>query len=341
MKILNITYNKGDGGLEEMYLRFNSAFKALKWQVAGLMPKSAKLRSKVANQGIQVICNNAISSSMSAYNPFAVLSLRKQIKKFKPDIVILHNGRALPLIKKAIKNDCKLLVVHHGGKTKNLEGANNIACIANYMLEELSNSLMSAPNLYYLPNFIEGIEPVKKRKSKSDVLNVGFIGRLEKEKGADILIQAASEMPGAVCLYVAGDGSKKEELIEKAKSLGVKANFIGWVSGEGKQKFFSNIDVLAVPSRHEPFGLVILEGWAAGIPVVASRTKGAQELIKDNKNGLLFSLEDAYSLKDALCHVAFEENEKMLAEASTSLSNYSKDEFGKKLEELCYKVKLS
>ena len=310
MKILNITYNKGDGGLEEIYLRFNSAFKALKCQVTCLMPESAKLRSKTASQGVEVICNNAISSSMSAYNPFAVLSLRKQIKKFKPDIVILHNGRALPLIKKAIKNDCKLLVVHHGGKTKNLEGANNIACISNYMLEELSNSLMSAPNLYHLPNFIEGVEPVRKLKSKNDVLNVGFIGRLEKEKGVDILIQAVSEMPDPLCLHIAGDGSEKEELIEKAKSLGVKANFIGWVSGEGKQQFFSNIDVLAVPSRHEPFGLVILEGWAAGIPVVASRTKGAQELIKDERNGLLFELEDASSLRDALFHVAFKENKK-------------------------------
>ena len=64
-------------------------------------------------------------------------------------------------------------------------------------------------------------------------------------------------------------------------------------------------EVLIVPSRSETFGLVILEAWAAGTPVLASRTSGACELVEEGKTGLLFGINDEAGFLKALGEILF------------------------------------
>jgi hypothetical protein len=62
-------------------------------------------------------------------------------------------------------------------------------------------------------------------------------------------------------------------------------------------------DALAVPSRYEPFGTVVIEGWAAGVPVVAARATGPAGTIEDGETGLLVPVDDAPALATALRRV--------------------------------------
>jgi glycosyltransferase involved in cell wall biosynthesis len=79
---------------------------------------------------------------------------------------------------------------------------------------------------------------------------------------------------------------------------GIPASFEGWVA---PTNIFDQIDILVVPSIwREPFGRVCIEGFAAGVPVLASNIGGLATIVKDNRNGFLFSLGDTDHLAKIL-----------------------------------------
>ncbi|HEX6199823.1 MAG TPA: glycosyltransferase, partial [Thermoanaerobaculia bacterium] len=102
-----------------------------------------------------------------------------------------------------------------------------------------------------------------------------FLGRLVGQKGLGTLLEAFARLPGGsgLRLVVAGDGRRRGELERRAAELGVgsRVSFLGWVAGALKAWLLQNSLCAAVPSHGgEAFGLVALESFAAGRPVVAS-----------------------------------------------------------------------
>lgn len=89
----------------------------------------------------------------------------------------------------------------------------------------------------------------------------------------------------------------RDTLLRKVKALGLEKAvlFTGGLPPNDPRLLglYQGARAMVLPSQAEPFGLVILEAWAAGTPVLASRTSGARSLIKDGENGWLFELEDA------------------------------------------------
>ena len=118
-----------------------------------------------------------------------------------------------------------------------------------------------------------------------------FCGRLAWQKGPDILIEAIpcvlKEHPGAKFVLV-GDGDMRQGLQARAQHLGIwhAVRFLGYRNGAELVRLFKACDVVCVPSRNEPFGIVVLEGWSANKPVVVTENGGAGELIMHEKNGL-------------------------------------------------------
>lgn len=132
---------------------------------------------------------------------------------------------------------------------------------------------------------------------------VGFVGRLERVKGCDLFLEAASMVAAArpdVSFIVAGTGSQVDALQGSALHLGLadSLTFLGYV--DDAAGLMSRLDVLVVPSRSEASGLVAMEGMAIGIPVVASRVGGLVDVIDDGVDGLLVEPEDAYALAGAV-----------------------------------------
>jgi glycosyltransferase involved in cell wall biosynthesis len=103
-----------------------------------------------------------------------------------------------------------------------------------------------------------------------------------------------------VHLALAGEGPERAALEALARELGIgsRVAFLGWRGDVGA--LLSASAVLVVPSRVEPLGNVVLEGFAAIRPVVAAAADGPRELIEDGRNGLLVPIGDDATLAQAI-----------------------------------------
>jgi glycosyltransferase involved in cell wall biosynthesis len=121
------------------------------------------------------------------------------------------------------------------------------------------------------------------------------VGRLSEEKGVDTVLGA---LPPSTPLIVAGDGPERLKLIRMKPA---SAEFIGAVDGSVVPEILANARALLVPSRcYEGQPRIILEAFAAGVPVLASRVGGLPELVRDGVNGVLIDLDDTVGWRAAL-----------------------------------------
>ncbi len=117
-----------------------------------------------------------------------------------------------------------------------------------------------------------------------------FVGRMALQKGPDLLIEAVPHLlrfyPNAKFVF-AGDGHLRVPVESRARQLGVAhaTRFIGHQDAWNLRDLFRACQCVCVPSRNEPFGIVILEAWAAGKPVVASEIGGPSEFVWHNVTG--------------------------------------------------------
>ncbi len=117
-----------------------------------------------------------------------------------------------------------------------------------------------------------------------------FVGRLTWQKGPDLLLDAAPEVlrhvPGARFLFV-GDGDMRSTLEGRAGEAGLfrSVRFLGARAGRELVGLFRSADVVCVPSRNEPFGIVVLEAWSARQPVVVTTHGGPREFVRDQETG--------------------------------------------------------
>lgn len=132
-----------------------------------------------------------------------------------------------------------------------------------------------------------------------------FVGRLEPHKGLGVLLDAFDRLwrePAPVRLVVVGDGSLRAEVERRAAAAGP-----GLVRVEGRLphpqvvQWMRAADALVVPSLFEPWGLVVNEGMACGLPIVATDRVGASDdLIEHGENGLIVPAGDPRALADAM-----------------------------------------
>ncbi len=118
-----------------------------------------------------------------------------------------------------------------------------------------------------------------------------FSGRMVYQKGPDILVEAIPHVlkfyPHAKFVF-AGDGELRAGVEDKARRWGVGSatRFVGHYSGWKLMELYKASDCVCVPSRNEPFGIVILEAWSSFKPVVASVNGGPSEIVHHDVNGL-------------------------------------------------------
>jgi len=132
---------------------------------------------------------------------------------------------------------------------------------------------------------------------------IGFVGRLTGQKGVDVLLNAFAivhrALPTARLLLI-GDGPQRAALAALAGRLQISAavHFAGW--REDARAQMAALNVLAIASRWEGFGLVTLEAMQAGVAVVASRVSALPEIVLDGETGLLVPAANAAKLAAAL-----------------------------------------
>jgi phosphatidylinositol alpha-mannosyltransferase len=146
-----------------------------------------------------------------------------------------------------------------------------------------------------------GATPRSMRPARPHVL---FVGRLERRKGADLLVRAMAlvqrRFPDAQLVLV-GEGPERAALQRLAEEAGVDAIFEGRVTEEELPAYYRAADVVCSPALGgESFGVVLLEAMAAGRPLVASRIDGYAELLNDAACATLVDVDDPAAIADAI-----------------------------------------
>jgi glycosyltransferase involved in cell wall biosynthesis len=138
-----------------------------------------------------------------------------------------------------------------------------------------------------------------------------FVGRLVERKGAAFAVRALAELAQRgtrARLVIVGEGPERAALIELADSLGVRdrLELTGVLSPSEVRSQYAMGGIFVMPAvtdwkgEQEGFGMVIVEAMAYGLPVVASRSGGIPDIIRDGENGLLVPERDGVALADAI-----------------------------------------
>lgn len=154
--------------------------------------------------------------------------------------------------------------------------------------------------------------PPLKNLTDTKTVTILYVGRLEKRKGIDRLLQAIPKVIGSApqCEFViagadigeAPQGKTYREYFESFATPAARkaTTFLGYVEEKALSQLYANCDIFVAPSLSESFGLIYLEAMAQAKPVVAFRTAGVPEVVAHNETGILVELDDIDELANAL-----------------------------------------
>jgi glycosyltransferase involved in cell wall biosynthesis len=134
---------------------------------------------------------------------------------------------------------------------------------------------------------IDGSEPASAELALAEPRKVLFVGRLDKQKGIDALLDAYVRVKPNFKLIVVGDSVRKDLTLAQSDQV----EFKGWLEKDALDAVYRACDATIVPSRWEGFGLVAVEAMARGKPVFASAVGGLIDIVAHGTSGRLFSLE--------------------------------------------------
>lgn len=128
-------------------------------------------------------------------------------------------------------------------------------------------------------------------------INLLFVGRLDRQKGLDLFLDVYDKVKlENIHLYVIGTSVLDNNLPQNTEYV----TYLGWVDSKDIDKYYQACDAVIMPSRWEGFGLVAIEAMRNSKPVIVSNRGALPELIKNNKNGYIFDMDDLNSLVSIL-----------------------------------------
>ncbi len=185
-----------------------------------------------------------------------------------------------------------------------------IAC-SRFMLREIIHSFeLPAEKVHLVPNGVDtdrwkGAVPAP--ASQREPLVIAW-GRIQYEKGFQVLARAIGELrprvPGVRCV-IAGRGTYLPELQTQIDMEGVSdiVELAGFVPDKELHEMLQRASCVVIPSLYEPFGIVALEGMAAGAPTIVAQTGGLAEIVEGTDAGMLFEPGNHHELADRIADV--------------------------------------
>ena len=358
MKVLNLLVTGNPGGIET------------------LCKNISQNKSKIDNIWMFIFSGGIIADEMKKNNEDNVIILNEKknffkiintitsyCKKNNVDIITVHHGGAytnliyttLKIINKNIKfvrylHSCFETELLEESKLKrkiykfllqkSINKSDLVICVSNSVKDtHIKNLKLKNNNIKVIYNgisqsFFEGIH---NKSNKHNNMNLIYVGRLEREKGVDILIDALSlieDKDNNINLSIVGDGREFDKLKEKAINSGVgdKVKFLG------KQldiiKYLDESDVFIHPTRcEEAFGISIVEAMARGIVPITFKKGGLPEIIDSEENGYLVDKVDPKSLAEKIIQVSKSDLTKVRENAIESSKKYTIQNTIKGIEE--------
>ena len=264
--------------------------------------------------------------------PRTLLGLKRLIKKNNITVINPHfiefTYSPISHLKLLNKNLFKLIYSTHGSDVLNantkkrlsrifwnllLAPADKVIACSKGLAEQTKNTFPDINNINYIhngisPSFINSLKEsndnlIGTLKGKQYILSVGTY---EYIKGHDILITAFSEIikihQDMHLVLIGRNGNEINNLKSITKKLALSANvsIIMDINPSEIAIFFKHAKIYVSASRYESFGIVLLEAGAAKLPVIATETIGAKEIITNNKDGILIPINDPTKLTEAL-----------------------------------------
>ena len=300
MRLMMAMAGARHGGAEAFFERLAIAFSRRAIDLKVVIRRDGERAARLASEGINPIqlafgglldraTRKRLAKEIADFSPHVCLSFMSRAAKFAP---VGRPGR-------------RLNIARLGGyyAAKYYRGCDHLIGNTQDICRHLVAAGFPDETVHYVPNFVdEGIvasAPRDTYDTPNSAPLVVSMGRFHRNKAFDTLLMALKGLPSAY-LWLAGDGELEPDLKELCGNLGLseRVRFLGWI--DDTRPLLEAADIIAVPSRHEPLGNVILEAWARQKPVVAAASEGPAQLIDDGVTGLLAPIDDAEALARAL-----------------------------------------
>ena len=299
MRVMHVMAGAAEGGAENIMLESVLALAETDLaQHVVTRPDNAFRIQKFREAGIGV--------DVAAFNnswPFPTQRvIADAIKQFEPDVIEYWMGRAGQFAPKQYRARS---IGWYGGfyklaRFKNCEWHVGLTIDLLRHIREQGVSDERSAIVHTYADFT-GADPASRKalNTPEDAPVALALARLHEKKGLDTLLDATAKIDG-LYVWIAGEGPLEQELKAHCARLGLddRVRFLGWRNDRGA--LLAACDVVAFPSRYEPFGTVTVDAWAGSRPLVAADAVGPAAYVKDGVNGLLIPKNDVDALADAL-----------------------------------------
>lgn len=339
MHIVNIMFARGGGGIEQAFVDYCEALHLRGHKVTAIVYPGALVHEQLLKLSIPVVTVR----NMNEWDFFAVFRLRRRLRELAPDVIIAHSNRAYVLGRRANADKFPLVGIAQNYSTSRYTKARAMFTTTNDLIQHLIAQGISQQLIYLIPNMVRCHElPHRGERNKPPV--IGAMGRFVAKKGFDVYIEALSILKDKGYKFHAvlgGQGKEESKLRALASKAGLDdiLTFTGWV--QDKRAFYSHIDIFCLPSLHEPFGIVLLEAFMFGTPVVSSDSEGPRDIITPNYDALLVKMGDADAMADAMAKLL--DNERFANDLAANgfakvKMRYSMETVGERIEQALMKV---
>ena len=172
-------------------------------------------------------------------------------------------------------------------------------------------------NVFVINNIVEPAQLFDENLKPTKELKLLFLGAICDNKGIfdllDVIATNKTEFIGRIKLYIGGNGEvERLQSVISQKQLAEIVEYVGWVTGEDKNRLLKDCDIVMLPSYIEGVPIALLEAMAYAKPSITTNVGGIPEIIESGKNGVIITPGDKDALYDAIR--LFVDNPKLIAE---------------------------
>ncbi|WP_291000758.1 glycosyltransferase [Ferrovibrio sp.] len=304
MRLLQVMAGARQGGAETYFVNLALAFQAAGIEQRAVIRRHYERAGQLQAGGVQVD-QFGFGGRLDILTP---LRLRLLARDYKPDIVLTWMNRASTMMPRGPYP----IVARLGGyyDLKNYAKADWLVANTPDIARHCITAGFRADRVRMIANYGRFEVAPKVPRASLDTPETAplllAMGRLHVNKAFDVLLRALVLLPGAY-LWLAGEGPERAALQQLAQDLGVahRVRFLGWRND--REALAAACDVYVVPSRHEPFGNVILDAWGAGKPLVCTASQGPRDFVQADITGLMVPVDDENALAAAIHAVLHDE----------------------------------
>lgn len=302
MRVMHVMAGAPEGGAENIMLEAVCALaEAGLEQFVITRPDNAFRLNTFADAGI-----GYATCSFNLRWPFPTSrKIRQAIERFNPDVIEYWMGRAGQFAPAKYRAKS---VAWYGGYYK-LERFKNCEWhigLTKDLLRHIREQGVSDDRSLIVHTYadFENAAPTDRASldTPADAPVALALARLHEKKGLDTLLDATKQIDG-LYVWIAGEGPLEGALRAQARALGLedRVRFLGWRNDRGS--LLAACNLVAFPSRYEPFGTVTVDAWAAGRPLVAADAVGPAAYVESGVSGLVVPKNDDEALANAMRRV--------------------------------------